>query len=89
MQSNDLEVLLRSRVPIIAVDSRDESLVLKMLARACIAQAGPSVPRAPGGAPAPAAHGLPLFQWTVTDGLRRLDLEVGRASCRERVLYRV
>jgi len=77
MQSNDLEVLLRSRVPIIAVDSRDESLVLKMLARACIAQVGPSVPRAPGGAPAPAAHGLPLFQWTVTDGLRRLDLEVG------------
>jgi ATPase family protein associated with various cellular activities (AAA) len=77
MQTNDLEVLLRSRVPIIVVDSRDESQVLKSLARACTQQVGPVMPRAPGAAPATVAHGLPLFQWTVTDGLRRLDLEVG------------
>jgi hypothetical protein len=78
VQTNDLEVLLRSRVPIIAVDSRDESQVLKSLARACALQVAAALPRAPGAAPALAAHaGMPLFQWTVTDGLRRLDLEVG------------
>jgi SpoVK/Ycf46/Vps4 family AAA+-type ATPase len=78
VQTNDLEVLLRSRVPIIVVDSRDESQVLKGLARACTLRAAPAVARAPGAAPALASHGgLPLFQWTVTDGLRRLDLEVG------------
>jgi hypothetical protein len=35
MQHDDLEVLLRSRVPLIAVESRDESEVLKALLRAC------------------------------------------------------
>ena len=57
MQRQDLEVLLRSRVPLIVVDSRDESQVLKALTRACSNQ--------------------PVFQWTVTDGLKRLDIDVG------------
>ena len=35
MPSNDLEVLLRSRVPIVVVESRDEARVLTSLARAC------------------------------------------------------
>jgi hypothetical protein len=79
MQANDLEVLLRSRVPIIVVDSRDESRVLKELARACALPAGPlPMPRTPGAPPASLARaGLPLFRWTVTDGLKRLDVEVG------------
>jgi len=80
MQTNDLEVLLRSRVPIIVVDSRDEAQVIKTLARACAQQTSAvSLPRAPGGAaPAAVAHpGLPLFQWTVTDGLKRVDIDVG------------
>jgi ATPase family protein associated with various cellular activities (AAA) len=88
VQANDLEVLLRSRVPIIVVDSRDESQVLKRLARACagVAAAGPAsrtTATAPGGAtPAvpgttAARGGLPLFRWTVTDGLKRLDVEIG------------
>jgi ATPase family protein associated with various cellular activities (AAA) len=87
MQTDDLEVLLRSRVPIIVVDSRDESQVLKRLVRACAAVAaagsGPRTTASPGGA-APAVPGtsaarggLPLFQWTVTDGLKRLDVEIG------------
>ena len=76
MQYDDLEVLLRSRIPLIAVESRDESEVLKALTRACA--------RLPcGGSPANAmtgagtAGGLPVFQWTVTDGLKRLDLDTG------------
>jgi hypothetical protein len=70
MQTNDLEVLLRSRVPIIVVDSRDESQVLKGLAQACTLQAGAAA-RAPG------RGGLPLFRWSVTDGLKRLDVDAG------------
>jgi hypothetical protein len=76
MPANDLEVLLRSRVPIIVVESRDEAQVLKALAGACSLLSAPlAVPR-PAGAPL-ARSGLPLFQWTVTDGLKRLDIEIG------------
>src|SRR5216684_9029739 len=76
MQHDDLEVLLRSRVPLIAVESRDESEVLKALTRACARMpANNSLAKAtPGLSP---TGGLPLFQWTVTDGLKRLDIDVG------------
>src|ERR1700733_2880443 len=76
MQYDDLEVLLRSRVPLIAVESRDESVVLKALSRACarVAAGNPLTKAAPGLGP---TAGLPLFQWTVTDGLKRLDIDVG------------
>ena len=76
MQANDLEALLRSRVPIIVVDSRDEAQVLKGLMRACAPiSASLAASRAPDAAAPRAA--LPLFRWTVTDGLKRLDIEVG------------
>jgi hypothetical protein len=57
MERDDLEILLRSRVPLVVIESRDEREVLKALTRACAGSGG-----------------LPLFQWTVTDGLKRLDL---------------
>ena len=78
MQANDLEVLLRSRVPIIVVDSRDEAQVLNVLGAACKQlPSPPPVSRPPGAGVAPARSGLPLFQWTVTDGLKRLDQDLG------------
>jgi ATPase family associated with various cellular activities (AAA) len=78
MQANDLEVLLRSRVPIIVVDSRDEAQVLNALGAACRQLSAPaSLPHPGGAASLPLRAGLPLFQWTVTDGLRRLDAQVG------------
>jgi len=87
MPANDLVVLLRSRVPIIIVESRDEAQVLKALTGACALLSAPvRVPPAPGSAPgsAPGAvltrGGLPLFQWTVTDGLKRLDVQIGPAQ---------
>jgi ATPase family associated with various cellular activities (AAA) len=81
MQENDLEVLLRSRVPIIVVDSRDEAQVLKTLTGACRQLPAPPPTPRPGGAPTvPTRPGLPLFQWTVTDGLKRLDQELGPAQ---------
>jgi hypothetical protein len=76
MQHDDLEVLLRSRVPLIAVESRDESEVLKALLRACTRLPGKIPATASMSTGAPSA-GLPLFQWTVTDGLKRLDTDVG------------
>jgi ATPase family associated with various cellular activities (AAA) len=76
MQRDDLEVLLRSRVPLIAVESRDESEVLKALLRACARMPGKNPIAAPISNGSPNA-GLPLFQWTVTDGLKRLDTDVG------------
>ena len=76
MQREDLEVLIRSRLPLIVVESRDEARVLKALTRGCTRQPSAS------GVPVPAASdtartGLPLFQWSVTDGLKRLDTGVG------------
>ncbi len=61
---DDLGALLRSRVPMIVIESRDEPQVLKALARACPTQAQ-------GGSD------LPLFQWSVTDGLKRIDHDAG------------
>ena len=81
MRANDLEVLLRSRVPIIIVESRDEAQVLKALTAACALLSAPLAAPRPAGAPPPppplARGGLPLFQWTVTDGLKRLDVQIG------------
>src|SRR5579862_1212476 len=78
MQENDLDVLLRSRVPIIVVDSRDEARVLKALTGACRQlSAPPGVTPVAGGSATSARTGLPLFQWTVTDGVKRLDVEIG------------
>src|ERR1700722_13774136 len=64
---NDLGALLLPRVPIIVIESRDEPQVLKALVRACPSQAL-------GGSD------LPLFQWSVTDGLKRIDRDVGGAQ---------
>src|SRR5215469_6845291 len=78
MQANDLEVLLRSRVPIIVVDSRDEAQVLNALGLACRQVSMPAPVQRPMPADGVAARGgLPLFKWTVTDGLKRVDAEVG------------
>src|SRR5579864_6915624 len=78
MAANDLEVLLRSRVPIIVVESRDEARVIQALTAGCALLSAPVALPGVAGAAAPSARtGLPLFQWTVTDGLKRLDIQVG------------
>lgn len=57
---HDLEVTLRSRTPIIVIESSDEKRILEMLQSITIS--GPST------------NYQPLFRWTVTDGLQRLDI---------------
>lgn len=61
----ELEALLRSRVPLVVIETRDEPRVLELLASL---------------APRLAAAHTPIFQWTVTDGLRRLDVDLGGAQ---------
>lgn len=59
---HDLEIILRSRTPIIVIETRDEARVLEMLQSISITSSS--------------ADYLPLFQWTVTDGLQRLDIDL-------------
>jgi hypothetical protein len=72
---DDLAALLGSRVPLILIESRDEPQVLKALIRAC-GRVGGSAP-SPATSEAASRATLPLFQWTVTDGMRRIDLDAG------------
>lgn len=57
---HDLQVILRSRTPIIVIETREEARVLEMLQSIAIAAVGQDY--------------MPLFRWTVTDGLQRLDI---------------
>ncbi|MDH3338711.1 MAG: AAA family ATPase [Gammaproteobacteria bacterium] len=59
---HDLEVILRSRTPIVIIETRDEARMLEMLQSIAIASAGENY--------------LPLFRWTVTDGLQRIDIDL-------------
>ena len=75
MNSDDLSVLIRSRVPILVMDSSDEAQVIKTVLRASGHPSEP-VEGTVLGATRPNV-GPPVFQWTVTDGLRRLDINFG------------
>jgi AAA+ superfamily predicted ATPase len=58
----DLEIILRSRTPLIVMETRDERRVLRMLQTI--------------GMQSSTSDYLPLFRWTITDGLQRLDIEL-------------
>jgi SpoVK/Ycf46/Vps4 family AAA+-type ATPase len=57
---HDLEIILRSRTPIVVIETRDEARILQMLKSITIAGSVDEY--------------LPLFRWTVTDGLQRIDI---------------
>jgi SpoVK/Ycf46/Vps4 family AAA+-type ATPase len=57
---HDLEVVLRSRTPIVIIETRDESRMLEMLQAIAVKGIGDQY--------------MPLFRWTFTDGLQRLDI---------------
>jgi AAA+ superfamily predicted ATPase len=59
-QRKDLELILRSRSPIVVIETRDESRILEMLQSMSISSASGDY--------------VPLFRWTITDGLQRLDI---------------
>lgn len=59
---HDLEVILRSRTPIVVIETKDEARMLEMLQSINIANASQDY--------------QPLFRWTVTDGLQRIDIDL-------------
>lgn len=63
---HELETLLRSRIPLVIIETRDEPRALALLSSLAVRLTHP-------------VH-LPVFQWTVTDGLRRLDVDLGGAQ---------
>jgi hypothetical protein len=62
----DLLALLRSRVALVVIETRDEPRVLELLTSLA-------------GALADRSH-TPIFQWTVTDGLARRDIDLGSSQ---------
>lgn len=63
MEGNrDLELILQSRTPIVVIETQDEARVLEMLQAIAIRRAATSY--------------VPLFRWTITDGLQRLDISL-------------
>lgn len=62
MDRQDLEIILRSRTPLIVMETPDERRVLRMLQTI--------------GMRSSTADYMPLFRWTVTDGLQRMDIDL-------------
>jgi hypothetical protein len=58
----DLELVLTAGMPIVLIESSDENRVLSVLVEIA--------------ASSPAKSYRPLFRWTITDGLQRLDLDL-------------
>ena len=61
-QRHDLELIMRSRTPIIVIESQDEARVLEMLQSIAISHTTDAY--------------SPLFRWTITDGLQRIDISL-------------
>jgi hypothetical protein len=62
----ELEMLLASRFALIVIESREEARVLQLVREASL-KAG-------------RGRGWGIFQWTVTEGLRRVDMDMGGAQ---------
>lgn len=61
-KQNDLELILKSRIPIVAIESREESRILDLLKGISFSTSTENY--------------VPLFRWTITDGLQRLDIDL-------------
>lgn len=60
--NHDLELILRSRTPIVIIESQDEARMLGLLQSITLRRASTEY--------------MPLFRWTITDGLQRLDISL-------------
>lgn len=61
-ERHDLELILRSRTPIVVIESQDEQRMLELLQSVAMARTSSDY--------------SPLFRWTITDGLQRLDISL-------------
>src|SRR5262245_16169863 len=64
--SGEIQTLLASRVPLVLVESREETRVIELVRDAAM--------RAQRG------RNWGVFQWTVTEGLLRVDVDMGGAQ---------
>lgn len=64
---DDLAALVAARTPIIVLETQDEADAVELVLRAAS--------RPPGGRAL-----QPVFRWSVTDGLRRMDVDLGGAQ---------
>src|SRR3954447_26091179 len=61
--AGELQTLLASRVPLVVIESREEARVIELVREAALkAQRG---------------RNWGVFQWTVTEGLLRVDVDLG------------
>jgi hypothetical protein len=69
---HDLELLLKSHLPLIVIESYEEPHLLQLISRIGLQQY------------------KPVYRWSITDGLKRIDLDlasaVERADAREGVV---
>ncbi|NNC76983.1 MAG: AAA family ATPase [Woeseiaceae bacterium] len=61
-QQHDLELILRSRAPIVVIETQDEPRILEMLMSINLKSTSTEY--------------VPLFRWTITDGLQRIDISL-------------
>ena len=61
-RQHDLELILRSRTPIVVIETQDEAGMLALLQTITVSRVSHEY--------------IPLFRWTVTDGLQRLDISL-------------
>ncbi len=61
-RQHDLELILQSRIPVVVIETGEEKRMLDLLRSITMSRASDGY--------------LPLFRWTVTDGLQRLDIEL-------------
>ena len=64
--AGELQTLLASRVPLVLIESREEGRVIELVRDAAL--------RAQRG------RNWGVFQWTVTEGLLRIDVDLGGAQ---------
>lgn len=64
---DDVAALLAARTPVVVLETADEAGALELVVRAATHAAG-------------ARAALPVFRWSVTDGLRRVDVDLGGAQ---------
>ncbi|MBD7918101.1 AAA family ATPase [Cellulomonas sp. Sa3CUA2] len=64
---DDIAALVAARTPIVVLETEDEADAVELVLRAAS--------RPPGG-----RAGRPVFRWSVTDGLRRMDVDLGGAQ---------
>ena len=65
-EQNDLELLLRSRTPVIVIESLEEPRILQLFTRLGL------------------RLGQAVFQWSVTEGLKRQDVDFGSEDTNSR-----